>query len=124
MSLADVVTRFSTAAADGDPTGYVVTRSTAATYSTTGRVVDGAFSTFLIDACIQPLNGRSLMPLPEGTRTDDVIVVDTSTPLQVIPIPDHITFRDDDYTLFKIDGPRTLNGVSMYTGYAARQVQP
>lgn len=124
MSLVDVVTRFSTAAADGDPSGYVVTRTTPGGYDSSGNVVDGLTVTFPIDACVQPLNGRSLMVLPEGARTQDIRVIDTQTFLQESPVPDHIVIRGEDYAIWKVDGPLTLNGISMYTAYAAREMNP
>lgn len=124
MSLAGVVTRFSTANADGTPAGYVVTRTADNGYTTSGIGVDGTRTTLTIDACVQPLNGRSLMVLPEGARTSDVRVIDTATELRAAPIPDHIVIRGEDYAIWKVDGPITLGGVSMYVAYAARQVNP
>lgn len=124
MSLADVITRFATHDADGSPSGYVVTRSTGANVDSTGNVIDGTFTTFNIVACVQPYAGRALRVLPEGTRTGDVRVIDTDTVLQVSPVPDHIVIRGEDYAVFKVDGPTTMNGFSLYTAYAARQVNP
>lgn len=124
MSLSDVITRFSTAEADSVPAGYVVTRTVVGGIDSTGNVIDGSRSTFTINACVQPLNGRSLMMLPEGTRTEDVRVIDSMTALQCQPIPDHISIRAEDYAIWKVDGPLTLGGLSHYIAYAARQVQP
>jgi hypothetical protein len=123
MSLADVITRFSTEQADGVPAGYVVTRTVHNGYSQ-GNVVDGTRTTFNIHASIEPLNGRTLMVLPEGTRTEDVRVIDTATELKCEPIPDHISIRGEDYAIWKVDGPLTSFGVSLYTAYAVRQVNP
>lgn len=124
MSLSDVITRFSTAEADSVPFGYEVTRTTFGGIDSTGNVIDGTQTTFVINACVQPLNGRSLMVLPEGTRSEDVRVIDTMTPMQCQPIPDHISIRGEDYAVWKVDGPLTLGGMSHYISYAARQVQP
>ncbi len=123
MSLADVITRFSTAEQDGASAGYTVTRTTGGGVDSNGNPVTGSTSTILIDACIQPLSPRSLMVLPEGTRTKDVRVIDSITKLQESPIPDHITIRGEDYAVFSVDGPTSMNGFPLYTAYAARQVE-
>lgn len=123
MSLADVIMRFATQDADGVPAGYVVTRTTPGGYDSTGNVVDGTLTTLLIVASVQPYSGRELKVLPEGARTSDVRVIDTETPLQESPIPDHIVIRGDDYAIFKVDGPTSMGGFSLYTAYAARQVE-
>lgn len=124
MSLESVLDRFSTQDADGSPSGYVVTRSTGPSIDANGNVVDGTFSTFNLIACVQPFSGRSLRILPEGTRSDDARVIDAAVPLLVTPIPDHIVILGEDYAVFKCDGPTTINGFSLYTSYAARQVNP
>lgn len=123
MSLADVITRFATQDADGDPGGYVVTRTTPGGYDSSGNVIDGILITFPIVASVQPYAGRYLKVLPEGTRTSDVRVIDTDVALQESPIPDHIVIRGDDYSIFKVDGPTSMGGFSLYTAYAARQVE-
>lgn len=124
MSLADVVSRFSTANADGVPGGYTITRTTSQTYGSNGIANAPTTTTLVIDACVQPDRGRSIQPLPEGIHAEDVVGVDTRTPLQLVPSPDSFIYRGELYILFRIDGPRTMNGVSMFTGYAARQVLP
>lgn len=121
MSLTNVIARFSTAAADGASGGYTVTRSTGGAMNANGEWVSGTTSTFLMDACIQNSAGRQIIPLPEGVHTEDTIEIDTTIALQLIPIPDHITYRGDDYTIFRVDGPRNLDGGSNYTAYGARQ---
>lgn len=124
MSLADVVSRFSTAAADGVPAGYTITRTTAQTYSATGIANAPTTTTLLIDASVQPGVYKSIAPLPEGIHAENVVTVDTRTPLLLLPAPDSFIYRGELYTLFRVDGPRTMGGVSMFTGYAARQVLP
>jgi hypothetical protein len=124
VSLADVISRFSTAAADGVPNGYVLTRTTAAPYASNGVAGSSSTTTLNIDACVQPNAGKSIHPLPEGINVDDVVAFDTVTALQLLPVPDAITYRGDTYTLYRIDGPRTLGGVSTFTGYFARTVLP
>lgn len=121
MSLTDTIGRFSTAAADNNPSGYVITRGAAGAMSSQGEWVAGTTSTFTIDACIQPGQGKRIEPLPEGVNVDDVIEIDTSTALQVAPVPDHINYNSTDYTIYRVDGPRNLDGGANYTAYAARQ---
>lgn len=124
MSLADVISRFSTAAADGVPGGYTLTRTTAAPYASNGVAGTSTTTTLLIDACVQPGAGKGIQPLPQGINADDVVMLDTVTALQLLPVPDMITYRGESYTLYRIDGPRTLGASTTYTGYFARTVLP
>ena len=128
MSLADVITRFSTAAADGTPAGYIVTRTPQGTYGTDGvYVAGGAPSQITIDACVQPHSGIGFKAGTDGRRVSSVVTVDTATLLQVespTTEPDVITIRGEPYRVLRVDGPQTLNGVSTYRAYAARQAIP
>jgi hypothetical protein len=124
MSLADVIARFSTAAADGVPGGYTLTRTTAAPYASNGVAGSSTTSTLTIDACVQPGGGKAIRPLPEGIHAEDVIAVDMVTALQLVPVPDALTYRGESYTLFRVEGPRTLGASTTYTGYFARTVLP
>jgi hypothetical protein len=126
MPLTDVITRFSTAVADGTPLGYPVTRTAAGTYNSQGVLVPGATSTFTIDACVVPLAlppGRERMTLPEGVHLHDIRVIDTITPLRAEP-PDIITIAGEPYAVFKIEAPVNYFGGARYTAYASRQVIP
>jgi hypothetical protein len=122
--LQDVIARFSTAAADGSPSGYMVTRTAAPTFSSTGLIVSGSTSTFTTDAHIEPYSGRGLEVLPEGVHVSDVRVIDTTVSLQVNP-PDSVTIAGDSYAVFRSDGPFNFpDGSRRYTSYAARQAVP
>lgn len=125
MSLSDVIARFSTAAQDGSPTGYLVARRAAPTFGSNGKIVTGSSLSFRIDACVQPFNPlRSLLVLPEGVRVEDVKTIDTTTPMQCNP-PDSVTIAGDAYSVFAVDGPNNFgNAAPRYTAYAARQKVP
>jgi hypothetical protein len=125
VSLADTVSRFSTAAADGSPGGYAVRRRAVATFGSDGQVATGALSTFAIDAVVQTFNPyRSLVVLPEGVLVVDVKTIDTLVPLQAQP-SDSITIAGDAYSVFAVDGPSNFgSGSPRYTAYAARQKVP
>ena len=125
MSLADAVNRFTTAAEDGAPAGYVVTRTAAGGVDPlTGLDAPGTQTTILVNAGIQPYAG-DLRVLPEAVHAEDVIVIYTDTPILVTPRPDHVTFRGEDFEVFRVRGPFTSwSGVETWTAYAARQVVP
>ncbi len=128
MSLVDVITRFSTAAADGTPGGYIVTRTAQSAYGSDGIAAGGGpVEAFAIDACVQPYSGRGLTALPEGIMASDIRVIDTATELLVVSAdfqPDSIVIAGDKYIVFKVDGPFYMSGVAMFAAYAARVVVP
>lgn len=128
MSLADVITRFSTAAVDGSPAGYVVTRTPTGTYGTDGvYVAGGAAVTIVIDACVQPHSGIGFKVGTDGRRVSSWVTVDTATLLQVespTTEPDRIQIRGETYLVVRVDGPQSLGGVSTYRAFAARQGVP
>ncbi len=123
MPLTDIIAHFSTAAADGTPAGYPVTRRAATTYNSSGIAVLGSTSNFTIDACVVPLNGRERLTLPNGVHTNDVRVIDTTTQLQSEP-PDNITIAGESFAVFRVEGPVRLGDGARWTAYAARQVIP
>lgn len=123
MSLLDTITRFSTAAPDGSPGGYTITRYAGGTYGSDGIAIASTPSTFTIDAAEMPFVGK-LEVLPEGVRSEDVRVIVTATALQSIPLPDHITIAGEDFVVFNLDGPFSMSGIQVYRAYAARQVIP
>ena len=123
MPLTDVIATFSTAAADGSPGGYPVTRRAAASFGSTGLVVSGGTSSLTVDACVQPLTGRTDVVLPEGVHVNDVRVIDTAVPMQANP-SDLITIAGEPFAVFRVDGPVNFNGGTRYTSYASRQVYP
>lgn len=123
MPLTDIIAHFSTAAADGTPGGYPVTRRAPTTYSSAGIAVPGGTSAFTFDACIVPLDGRERITLPNGVHTNDVRVIDTTTQLQPEP-PDIITIAGEPFAVFRVEGPVRMGGGTRWTAYAARQVIP
>lgn len=127
MPLTDIIAHFSTAAADGTPGGYPVTRRAATTYNSSGIAVLGGTSGFTIDACVVPVEsqhgGRERITLPEGVHTEDVRIIDTTTYLQPEP-PDIITIAGESFAVFRVEGPVRMGGGTRYTAYAARQVIP
>lgn len=123
MPVTDVIALFSTAAADGSPGGYPVTRTAADSFSSSGIVVTGATSSFTIAAVVVPFVPHRDIVLPEGVHVQDVRIIDTTTPLQSNP-PDSITIAGEAFSVFEIEGPVHFLGGTRYTAYAARQVVP
>ncbi len=123
MPLTDIIAHFSTAAADGSPGGYSVTRRAQGAYGTDGVFVPGSTSVITIDACIVPFSGRERVTLPEGCRLADVRVIDTTTPLIAEP-PDVITIAGEPFAVFEVEAPVHMGGGIRYTAYASRQVIP
>ena len=126
MSLLDTITRFSTAAADGTPSGYVVTRTPAGTY-VNGRYTPGTPSTFTIDAVVEPSSGREIKVVAEGQYAEDTKVLWTSAALQTMSpttVPDLVTITGDSYSVATIGGPWNMSGVTIYKVSVARQRIP
>lgn len=82
---ADVIADLTATEDEPDGTTFTVTRRAAGTYDGHGVAVPGASSTFPIVASVQAAGdtgrGRSIVPLPEGRRIEDVREVSTATPL-------------------------------------------
>ena len=123
MPLTDIIAHFSTAAADGTPAGYPVTRRAQGSYGSAGAFIPGSTSAFTIDACIVPFDGRERITLPNGVHTHDVRVIDTATELRCEP-PDIITIRGEAFAVFAVEGPVQMSGSTRWTAYASRQVIP
>lgn len=126
MSLLDTITRFSTAAVDGTPGGYIVTRTPAGSY-VNGRYTAGSPTTFPIDAVVQPSSGREIKVVAEGQFAEDTKVLWTSTPLVTMSpsdVPDTIVIAGDTYSVSQIFGPWSIDGVSFYRVQVARQRVP
>lgn len=122
--LSDVISRFSTAAADGTPNGYPVRRRAIASFGSDGQIISGGVSNLTIDASVQPFRARGDIILPEGVHVADVRVIDTLTPIQTNP-PDSITIAGEAFSVFQVDGPTNFpNSQPRYTAYAARQATP
>lgn len=60
-----------------------LTRKAAGTYDASGNYVEGTPTTINIFASIQPVTGRDLMDVPEGTRTEAEYKLWTREDLQV-----------------------------------------
>jgi hypothetical protein len=123
MSLLDCISRFSTAAMDGTPSGYLITRTAPGSYDANGLWVAGSTSTVTTDASVQPYDD-SLEVLPTGVRREDVRVLFTPIALTKTPTPDAITIAGESFHVFEVNGPFNMSGVSTWRSYAARMVIP
>jgi hypothetical protein len=123
MSLLDCISRFSTASADGTPTGYSITRTASGTYDANGLWVAGSTSIITTDASVQPYSDDVDM-VPEGVRREDVRVIFTPIALIKTPTPDRITIAGDVFAVYAVNGPFNMSGVSTWRSYAARMVIP
>lgn len=126
MSLLDVIARFSTAAADGTPAGYVVTRTPTGPY-VNGRYVPGTPFTLNIDAIVIPSSGREIKVVAEGQFAEDTKTLWTATPLVTMSpadVPDTIVISGDTYSVAAISGPWNMSGVTFYKVLVARQRVP
>lgn len=98
MSLNGVIESFATGT-------YTLTRGTSGVY-TDGRYVSAAPSTTTVEACVQPVSGRKLLPLLEGRRTDEVRVVFTQSELfPVTPSQraDQLTIDGEQWEVFNVE---------------------
>lgn len=126
MGLADVIDAFPTSDGEGDGV-YLVTRRAKGTY-TNGRFSGpGTSTTIRITASVQPVDGKDLVVIPDGQRTDESRKVYTATQLLTrtpTTEPDLITIGGEPWAVFRVDGPFTLDDDTTWIGYAARQVTP
>lgn len=120
MSLSDVIARFSTAAADGTPAGYPVTRRVHGSFNSSGIWVGGSTSSLTLDMCVMPYGG-GLKVLPEGIHEEDIRVIVCASEIKMSPTPDIITIAGDAFSVFDIDGPFNFDGAVVWRAYAARQ---
>lgn len=120
MSLADIISRFSTAGQDGSPGGYVVTRRAAGSFDTHGVWTGGTTTTITTDARVQPYGGQ-LKVLPEGIREEDIRVIYSPVELKAVPTADSIVIAGQAFSVFNVDGPFTMDAVSYWRAYAAKQ---
>lgn len=125
MSLLDAIASLSTA--DTETAGaYTVTRTAEGT-ATLGRYTVGGASTFTIDAVVQPLDARSMTPLPSGVRSEDVRLLHTATALRTrdnAGEADRVSIGGETFAVWKVDGPWTLGGETHYEVHVARRGQP
>lgn len=82
---------------------YTVTRAAPSTVGVDGRAVQGAATTFEIQASVFPARGRELQRLPEGMRQKEHVLFYTTTPLQIIGAPDTISIRGVTYEVDSIE---------------------
>lgn len=105
---------------------FTVTRTAEGT-QVLGRYTLGATSTFTIVAIDQPLDGRVMLPLPEGIRAEEVRLLHTATALRTRDgngEPDYVTIRGEVYYVWKVAGPYTLGGSTHYEAHVARRKRP
>ncbi len=119
------ITRFSTANRDNGAS-YAVTRTAPGAYNTNGVYTAGSDTALALDASVQPYSGRSLKALPEGIHAEDVRVIYFGvTPLVILQVnTDSVLIAGERFTVFKVDGPFHMSGVTTYRAYAARQEVP
>lgn len=105
---------------------YTVTRTAASTLSQ-GRKVAGSTSTFPTDAIVQPLDPRTMLPLPEGVRAEDVRLIHTADLIRTQDQngeADAFTIGGEQFYAWKVSGPWTLRGETHYEVHAARRGKP
>ena len=105
---------------------FTVTR-TAGAPLVLGRYSSGAVTTFPIVAIEQPYSPRTMIPLPEGVRVEDVKLIHTNTPLRTRDEngeADSISIRGENFIVWRVDGPYTLGGSAHYEVHAARKNKP
>jgi hypothetical protein len=106
---------------DRQETGtYTVTRYAARTY-TKGRLDSASTSTVTIDAVIQPLSGRDLQLLPEGSSALESIAIWTRTALRVSAASqqaDRISYGNETYEIQNVTVWATPGGY--YKAIASR----
>jgi len=101
---------------------YSVTRTTAATL-VAGRIVAGMASSFSISASVQPVEGRDLLAMPEGLRSEETRVVYTTTELRTLTEghgADVVTIDGDLWTVDKVERWQAF-GEQHYRAFVARQ---
>ena len=83
---------------------YTVTRKGAATYLK-GRLIAASTSTFTITASIQPLTGRDMSLLPEGSRADNTKSLYTTTQLNTVGAaePDSLTIDSVEFEVVNVE---------------------
>ena len=106
FDLSDVVEDL---ASDGPgPNGsYTVERRTPATY-TGGRLDVGTTTTFQATLSVQPLTGKDLQKLPEGSRIRGGVTVFSTVELQAGSEPDQIEIDGDNYEVHHVETWGTL----------------
>lgn len=105
---------------------YTVTR-TSNGVSAMGRYTAGAVTTFTMDAIVQPLTPRIMLPLPEGVRSEDVRLVHTASLMHTQDAtnqPDVMTIGGEPYYVWRVAGPYQLRGNIHYEAHVARRVKP
>lgn len=116
--LSNVIGRFQTGT-------YVVTRTATGT-TVNGRYTPGAASTFNVDAVVQPLDPRTVTPLPEGVRSEDVRLVHLygTTPMRTSDgglEADYVTIGGEKFYAWKVEGPWQLRGSTHYEAHVAKR---
>ena len=109
---------------------YAVTRSSAGTYDSNGRYVDGSTSVVNIDASIQPMSGSDLKTLPEGLHASNArtmfskVEVFTAGPGGK---PDVVSFKGEDWKVINVmawEGFGSGSGADHYESTIARKPAP
>jgi hypothetical protein len=118
VSLNDVISDFATGT-------YTVTRTAAGAY-TRGRYTAGSSTTFVLDACVQPLQGRELDSLQEGELTEEIRVIYSATELKTRTPdyePDRISIDGESWTVIRVQRWQHW-GEDHWRVFAAREKRP
>ena len=104
---------------------YTVVRNGAGSF-TQGRYIPGIPVSFTINASIQPLDGRDLLRLPQGSRTEWYIKIYTATPLRVVIAPagnssDVVSYGGNTFEVEKVFDWSESGGFTI--AYAKKQGQ-
>jgi hypothetical protein len=83
-------------------------RAQGGAYDNNGRYQIQDYSPMLIQAVIQPLEGRELQTVEEGFRTRATIKAYTRTKLNTLDVaaqtqPDHIIYNTRNYQVFRLE---------------------
>lgn len=109
-------------AALGQPDPIMITRRAAGSF-VDGIFVPGAQSTLSIAAVVQPAPEKQLLPLPEGERSTEGILIVSVVPLQTgdaeaLTVADEVSWNDDVYKVVSVeDWSRQMN---LYQALAVR----
>lgn len=104
MPLLDVIYDFATGANEPTPRQYTITRTTEEIYGMNGFSTPGTSSTFLITACVQPIDGRNARIVVDANVTIETRKLYTDTKL--LPrtpgfAPDQITIDGEVWTVHR-----------------------
>lgn len=106
---------------------YTITRTTPGTYDTHGKLIPGTTTTIPgVVAIVQPVSGRQLRDVPEGQRSNEMMMICTETELMPRTderAGDRITLKGEVWTVVRAKEHTGLGG-RHWRAYAAREASP